>query len=86
MTIRGHKGTRRELDLFGLQLQSEGITLIGDGLFLTAANNTARGGGHKLQLGRLGLGAVKRCSCGGGGGAEQSAPGNSCAWRLPRLS
>lgn len=52
-------------------------------LFLIAANNTARGSGHKLQLGRLRLGAMKHCSC---GGAEQTAPGNPYLWRLPSLS
>ena len=46
-------------------------------LFLIAANNTARGSGHKLQLGRLRLGAMKHCSCGGGWWSRTDCPRES---------
>lgn len=44
-------------------------------LFLIATNNTASG--HKLQLGRLRLGAMKHCSCGGGWWSRTDCPRES---------
>lgn len=42
---------------------------------LIAANNTARGSRHKLQLGRLSLNTIKLCSCVGGWWSRTDCPG-----------
>lgn len=46
-------------------------------LFLIEANNTARGSGHRLQLGRLTLGAMEHCSRGGGWWSRTDCPRES---------
>lgn len=93
------RDTWREVDLFDLKMKTKGIILTGacktlkgsyedDGadLLLIAANNTARGSGHKLQLERQILSAMKHCSCGEGWWSRRDCPRESCPWRLPCLS